>query len=129
MIAILTHQMHMSIIYFSSVMVRPKQLEIRNVMTVKIPKTPKKTAVRRSQICRRKRDIILRFEINSYNLICSGKLKFKFVLSSKHKYRTLSYCAVETFGDLQSTSRRLNPVVKSKIHDTSFDAPDAHFDN
>jgi hypothetical protein len=41
MTLILMHQMRISIIYISSVMLRPKKLEIRNVMTVKILKRPK----------------------------------------------------------------------------------------
>jgi hypothetical protein len=41
MIPILMHQMRISIIYISSVMLRPKKIEIRNVMTVKIPKKKK----------------------------------------------------------------------------------------
>jgi hypothetical protein len=32
------HQMRISTIYVTSVMLRPKSLEIQNVMTVKIPK-------------------------------------------------------------------------------------------
>jgi hypothetical protein len=41
MIPILMHQMRISIIYISSVMLRLKKLEIRNIMKVKIPETPK----------------------------------------------------------------------------------------
>jgi hypothetical protein len=57
-------------------MLRPKKLEIRNVMTVKIPtKNPKKSALTWSQIGRRielsMREIILRFEMNLYSLILS----------------------------------------------------------
>jgi hypothetical protein len=36
------HQMRISTTYVSSVMLRLKNLEIRNVMTVKIPQTPKR---------------------------------------------------------------------------------------
>jgi hypothetical protein len=36
-IPILMHQMHISIIYISSVMLRPKKFEICNVMTIKTP--------------------------------------------------------------------------------------------
>jgi hypothetical protein len=40
MIPILMHQMHISITSISSMMLRPKNLEIQNVMTVKTPKNP-----------------------------------------------------------------------------------------
>jgi hypothetical protein len=54
-------------------------------------------------------------------------IKFTFFL--KASTEVLSYCSVETLGDLQSTSRGLDPVVKIKNqYDTNFDAPDAIFD-
>jgi hypothetical protein len=63
------HQMHISTNQVSSVVRRPKKLEIRKIVkTVKEPKTPKYCAMKLSQIRRRielrMREIILRFEMN-----------------------------------------------------------------
>jgi hypothetical protein len=46
------HQMRMSITYISSMMLRAKNLEIRNSMTVKTQNKTKQTAVKWSQIRR-----------------------------------------------------------------------------
>jgi hypothetical protein len=60
-------------------------------------------------------EIILHFKMNLYYL----PLRFISVLSSKYR----SYWAVESLGNLQSTSRGLGPVVKCKIHTIPKDSP------
>jgi hypothetical protein len=49
----LMHQMRISKIYVFSVMLKPKNEEIRNIVTVKIPKNPKHSAENWCQIRRR----------------------------------------------------------------------------
>jgi hypothetical protein len=72
------HQMYISTIYVTSVMLRPKNMEIRNVMTIKIHKKTKQRAVKWSQIRGRIElcmgDIILCFEMNLNDLIFFLKL-------------------------------------------------------
>jgi hypothetical protein len=64
---------------------------------------------RRIELCMR--EIILRFEMNLYKFTFFLTDLFIFVfLSISTEVRT--YWAVETLGDLQSTSRGLDPGVK-----------------
>jgi hypothetical protein len=56
------------------------------------------------------REIILRFEMNLQNLLFSRQ--FNSYWYFKASSEVLSNWAVETLGDLQSTSRGLNPGVK-----------------
>jgi hypothetical protein len=56
------------------------------------------------------REIILRFEINLYNLLFSRQFYSYSYFEASNE--VLSYWAVETLGDLQSTSRGLDPGVK-----------------
>jgi hypothetical protein len=62
----------------------------------------------------------------SYDILFLLTVEFICIFSRKCR-STYSYWAAETLGDLQLTSRGLDPGVKyKKSHDINFDAPDAH---
>jgi hypothetical protein len=95
------HQIHISTIVVPSVMLRPKQnLEIRIVMTVKTPPTPKQDAVKDSQIRRRIQlcigEIILPFDLpnsDQCHLVKKYCLRLRVccVITSKVKKCCLKY--------------------------------------
>jgi hypothetical protein len=90
MIPILMDEMRISTAYVSLVMLRPKKLEIRNIMTVNTPSTPHtpnnnkqtKSRKRESAVTRRielcMREINLRFEIKYTCIKCNVFLTFAF---------------------------------------------------
>jgi hypothetical protein len=109
------HTIPILTIYVSSVRLRLKKLEIRNIMTVK-------SRGENQRECRR-------MELNSLkdraihggdNLLFWNVLIFSWLLNSYPYFQACtevhSFWAVATQGDLQSTSRGLDPWVKCKIN-------------